>query len=191
MKRWLVRLEAEERRQLVQLVRVGKAAAYKIRHANVLLVADESGEGPGLTDTETARALGITTRSIARLRRRFVEEGLEACLERKKQSGSSLLRKLDGKKEARLVALACSPAPPGRKRWTLRLLADRLVVLDVVDSISHETVRQTLKKKRAETVAEEDVVHSAGVRRRVRLRHGKRPGGVYAAVRSPASAGWF
>jgi len=129
------------------LVGVGKAAAYKIRHANVLLAADESSGGPGLRDTDIAAALGIATRSIERLRTRFVEEGLEACLERKKHRGSSLLRKLDGKKEARLVALACSPAPPGRQRWSLRLLADRLVVLEVVDSISHETVRQTLKKK--------------------------------------------
>jgi transposase len=173
------------------MVRSGKSAAFKIRHANVLLAVDESAEGPGLTDAAVAEALGISTRSIERFRRRFVEEGLEACLERKKQKGWSLLRKLDGKKEARLVALACSPAPPGRKRWTLRLLADRLVVLDVVDSISHETVRQTLKKKRAETVAKEDVVHSAGAKRRVRLRHGERAGGVYAGVRSSASAGLF
>ena len=182
MKRWIVRLEGEERQRLQGLVRVGKAAAYKIRHAHVLLAADESGEGPGLTDSEIAAALGITTRSIERLRRRFVEDGLEGCLERKKQRGSSLLRKLDGAKEARLVALACSPAPPGRQRWTLRLLADRLVVLEVVESISYETVRQTLKKKRAETVAQEDVVHSSGVRRGIRLRHGERAGGVHATV---------
>lgn len=191
MKRWSVRLEAAERQRLESMVRSGKSAAFRIRHGNVLLAVDESGEGPGLTDAAVAEALGITTRSIERLRRRFVEEGLEACLERKKQRGSSLLRKLDGKKEARLVALACSPAPPGRNRWTLRLLADRLVVLDVVDSISHETVRQILKKKRAETVAKEDVVHSAGAKRGVRLRHGERAGGVYAAVRSSASVGLF
>lgn len=182
MKRWIVRLGSEERRRLEQLVRVGKAAAYKIRHAHVLLAAAESEERAGLTDREIGAALGITTRSIERLRQRFVEEGLEACLERKKQSGSSLLRKLDGNKEARLVALACSPAPSGRQRWSLRLLADRLVSLDVVDSISHETVRQTLKKKCAETVAQEDVVYSTGAKRRVRLRHGKRAGGVYAAL---------
>lgn len=182
MKRWIVQLEGQERQRLQGWVRAGKAAAYKIRHANVLLAVDESAEGPGLTDTEVGEALGITTRSIEHLRKRFVEEGLEACLERKKHAGSSLLRKLDGKKEARLVALACSPAPPGRRRWSLRLLADRLVVLEVVDSISHETVRQTLKKKRAQAVAKEDVVHSAGVRRGVRLRHGERAGGLYATV---------
>lgn len=147
MKRWIVRLEGEERYRLQRLVRVGKAAAYKIRHANVLLAVDESDEGPGLRDWEVAQTLGVTTRSIEHLRKRFVEEGLEACLERKKRTGSSLLRKLDGKKEARLVAMACSAPPPGRQRWSLRLLADRLVVLNVVDSISHETVRQTLKKK--------------------------------------------
>ncbi len=147
MKKWIVRLEAEERRRLQRLVRAGKAAAYKIRHANVLLAVDESGDGPGLKDAEVAEALGVTTRSIEHLRKRFVEEGFEACLGRKKRVGSRLECKLDGKKEARLIALACSPAPKGRQRWSLRLLADRLVVLKVVDSISHETVRQTLKKK--------------------------------------------
>lgn len=146
MKKWMVRLEAEERERLRQLVRVGKAAAYKIRHAHVLMAVDESDDGPGLRDGEVAQALGVTTRSIEHLRKRFVDEGLEACLERKKRRGSSLFRKLDGEKEARLIALACSAAPPGRQRWSLRLLADRLVVLNVVDSISHETVRQTLKK---------------------------------------------
>jgi transposase len=146
MKKWIVRLEAKERESLEHLVRVGKAAAYKIRHANVLLAVDESEPGPKLKDEQVAAALGVTTRSIEHLRKRYVEEGLDACLAHKKRESSNLPRKLDGHKEARLIALACGPAPEGRQRWSLRLLADRLVVLEVVDSISHETVRRCLQK---------------------------------------------
>lgn len=146
MKRWIVRLEAEERQRLEQMVRVGKAAAYKVRHANVLLAVDESPDGPRLTDAEMARALGITTRSIEMLRRRFVEEGLEACLARKKQERPSVEPIFDGEKEAKLIALACGPAPEGRTRWTMELLADRVVALGIVEACSDETVRRTLKK---------------------------------------------
>ena len=146
MKRWIVRLEREERQQLEQMVRGGKAAAYKIRHANVLLAVDESPGGPGLTEAEVARPLGITTRSIEMLRRRFVEQGLDACLARKKQARPSVEPIFDGNREAKLIALACGPAPEGRKRWTMELLADRVVVLGIVEACSGETVRRTLKK---------------------------------------------
>ncbi len=146
MKRWIVRLEVEERQRLEQLVGMGKAAAYRIRHANVLLAVDESSNGPGLTDAEVARALGITVRSIEMLRRRFVEQGLEACLARKKQDRPSVEPIFDGQKEAKLIALACGPAPEGRARWTLELLADRVVALRIVDHCSDETVRRVLKK---------------------------------------------
>lgn len=137
MKKYIVRLESEERKSLEQLVRVGKAAAYKIRHANVLLAVDQSEHGPKLKDEQVSAALGITTRSIEHLRKRYVEEWLDACLTHKKRESSSLPRKLDGHKEARLIALACGPAPKGRQRWSLRLSADRLVAPEVVDSISH------------------------------------------------------
>ena len=147
MKRWIVRLEAEERQRLEQMVRVGKAAAYKVRHANVLLAVDESPGGPQLTDAEVGLALGITTRSIEMLRRRFVEEGLEACLVRKKQERPSVELIFDGKKEAKLIALACGPPPEGRTRWTMELLADRVVTLGIVEACSDETVRRTLKKR--------------------------------------------
>lgn len=146
MKKWIVRLEAEERQRLQGLVRAGKASAYKIRHANVLLAVDESEQGPGCKDEEVSRTLGVTVRSIEKLRRRFVEEGLEACLVHKKRGMPSPNRKFDGEKEARLIALACGPAPDGRARWTLELLADQVVRLGIVESCGAETIRRTLKK---------------------------------------------
>lgn len=144
MKRWIVRLEAEERRRLEQLVRKGSAAAYRIRHANVLLAVDAS--GAGLPDEQVARALGIAVRSIESLRRRFVEEGLEAALGRKKRERPSIEPMFDGRREAKLIAVACGPTPKGRARWTLELLADRVVELKIVEHCSRETIRRTLQK---------------------------------------------
>lgn len=146
MKKWMVRLEAEERNQLEQWVRAGKAAAYKIRHANVLLAVDESDAGRGLKDAEVARTLGIGLRSIESLRCRFVEEGLDAALGRKKRERPSIEPMFDGEKEAKLIAVACGAKPEGRARWTLELLADRVVALKIVEHCSRETVRRTLKK---------------------------------------------
>ena len=146
MKKHIVRLELQERQELERLVSRGRGAAYRIRHAHILLAADQSPGGPGLTDSRVATTLGVSVRSIEHLRRRLVEEGFEAALDRKKQSRPSVERKFDGRKEARLVALSCSRPPEGRKRWTLRLLADRLVELRVFESVSHESVRRTLQK---------------------------------------------
>ena len=146
MKKYIVRLEAEERDRLEGLVGTGKAAAYKIRHANILLAVDESEKGAKLKDKQVARTLGVAVRSIEHLRQRFVEEGLEACLARKPQVRPSVERMFDGEKEAKLIALACSPAPQGRARWTLELLAERVVRLKIVDRCSTETVRRTLQK---------------------------------------------
>ena len=146
MKRWIVRLEAEEREQLQKLGKSGKAAAYKIRHANMLLAVDESEQGPALKDEQVAQTLGITVRSVELLRRRFVEEGLDACLSHKKQVRPSVEAKFDGEKEAKLIAVACGPAPEGRARWTLQLLSDRVVELRIVEECSPETIRRTLKK---------------------------------------------
>jgi len=145
-KRYVVRLGLEERERLERLVSVGKGAAAKLTHGRVLLQADQSGAGPGWTDARIAEGLGVTARTVENIRRRFVEEGLESALVRKKQCRLSQERRLDGAKEAKLTALCCSKAPDGRKRWTLRLLADRLVELKLVDSISYETVRRTLQK---------------------------------------------
>lgn len=144
MKKWIVRLEAEERSRLEQLVRTGKAAAYKIRHGNVLLAVDEA--GPGLPDEQVARTLGLAVRSIESLRRRFVEEGLDAALGRKQRERPSIEPMFDGHKEAKLIAVACGPKPKGRARWTLELLADRMVALKIVEHCSRETIRRTLQK---------------------------------------------
>ena len=148
MKKYFVTLTDDERAELTELTRSGKAAAYKITHARVLLKADAAPGGPGWLDHQIAEALDIGTATVERLRRRFVEEGLEAALGRKEQSR----RKppvLDGAAEARLVALACSAPPEGRVCWTVRLLAGKLVELDVVPAVSHETVRRTLQKTKS------------------------------------------
>ena len=145
-KRYVVRLERAERERLQRLVSVGKGAARKLTRARVLLQADQSTEGPGWTDERIAEGLSVTTRTIEQVRQRFVEEGLKSALERKKRCRPAVEPMLDGAKEARLIAVSCSKPPEGRRRWTLRLLADRLVELNIVDSISYETVRRTLKK---------------------------------------------
>jgi hypothetical protein len=145
-KRYVVRLTSEERASLQRLVSAGKAAARKILHAHVLLQADEGPDSPGWPDTQISEALSVHPNTVAGIRERFVEQGLEAALHRKKQDRPSRLPKLDGKGEARLIVLRCGVPPEGRKGWTLQLLADQLVALRVVDSISYETVRRTLKK---------------------------------------------
>jgi transposase len=145
-KKYIVRLSEEERATLLGLIRVGNAAARKLMRARILLKVDQGEGGPGWTDEQTAEALEVGLCTIANVRQRFVEGGVEAAIRRKKQVRPSKLRKLDGAKEARLVAISCSEPPEGRAKWTMRLLADQLVVLDVIDSISAETVRRTLKK---------------------------------------------
>jgi transposase len=146
MKKYKVTLTAEERQQLSALVASGKAAAKKLTHARILLKADAAPGGPAWTDSHIAEALDVSTDTISRVRQRFVEQGLEAALVRKKQDRPSRERKLDGRAEARLIALACSAPPDGRKEWTMQLLADRLVELEVVESVCDETVRRALKK---------------------------------------------
>jgi transposase len=190
-KKYIVRLEPREREDLRKLVSKGKGAARKLTHARILLQADVSEGGPGWTDGQIAEALAVTTRTIEHVRQRCVEQGLEAALDRKKREHGPTPRILDGAKEAKLVAVCCSQPPPGRRRWTLHLLADRLVELRIVESISPDTVRRALEKKRAEAVAQADVVHSAGAERRVCLRHGERAGGVPSAVRRRPSRGVY
>ena len=143
-KKYIVRLSAEERTALEARVTKGKAAAYKIKHANILLAADV--DGPAWPDAQIAQAYSCHLHTVENVRRRLVLEGLAAALERQKQAQPSHPPKLDGKGEARLIALACSQPPEGQDRWTLKLLAERLVVLEVVDAISDQTVRRTLKK---------------------------------------------
>lgn len=144
--KYVVTLTAEERRELSGLIAAGKAAARKLTHARILLKADESDGAPGWSDAGIAEAVEVSGATVAAVRRRFVEQGLAAALDRKKACRPPHPPKLDGAGEARLIAVACSKPPDGRSAWTLRLLADRLVELHVVDSISYETVRQVLKK---------------------------------------------
>jgi transposase len=143
-KKYIVRLNSAEREALELLVKKGKTQAYRIKHANILLAVDA--DGSDWSDEEAAAAFGCHVNTASNVRRRFVEQGLEAAVERKKQKSPSRERILDGEKEARLIALACSQPPAGRSKWTLQLLADKLVTLEIVESISDQTVRRTLKK---------------------------------------------
>jgi transposase len=149
MKKYKVTLTAEEREQLQEMIAAGKASAKKLAHARVLLKADASDGGPAWDDARIAQAVEVSTRTVERVRQCFVEQGFEAALIRKKQARPSRERKLDGAAEARLTALACSQPPDGRDCWTMQLLADTLVELQVVDSVSDETVRRTLQKTRS------------------------------------------
>ena len=149
MKRYKVTLDAEERQGLSDLIAAGRAAARKLTHARILLKADAAEGGPAWPDGRIADALEVSTATVERVRQRFVEEGLDAALDRKRRERPAREQKLDGRAEARLVALACSAPPQGRAVWTMQLLADKLVELEVVDSISDETVRTALKKTRS------------------------------------------
>ena len=146
MKSYKVTLDAEERQHLHDLIAAGQAAARKLAHARILLKADAAEGGPAWPDGRIADALEVSTDTVERVRQRFVELGLEAALDRKQRERPPREVKLDGRAEARLIALACSTPPGGRAVWTMQLLADKLVELEVVDSISDETVRLALKK---------------------------------------------
>ena len=143
--KYAVKLTEEERAQLRTMVGRGAAPARMLARARVLLKANQGEGGPGWTDAAIAGALEVHPATVARVRRQFVEAGLAAALERKRPD-RTYARALDGAAEARLVAVACSAPPAGRERWTLRRLADELVRLEVVEAVSHETVRRALKR---------------------------------------------
>lgn len=145
MKKYIVRLTSEERNDLNDIIHKGKAAAYKRLHAQILLKADISEDGPGWKDIKIADAFNISIRTVERVRERLVEFGLEAAINHA-AIGKSRPHRLDGEKEAYLIALSCSDPPDGRSRWTLRLLANKMIELKHVDSLSPETVRKVLKK---------------------------------------------
>lgn len=145
-KKYKVTLSQEERQELQVLLMKGKAAARKRTHAQILLQSDEGEGRPGWKDEQISE-LGISLATIGRVRKSFVEEGLKAALNHKRPYRTRSVS-LDGEQEARLVLLACSVPPAGRKCWTMQLLADKLVELEVVESISDETVRTRLKKTR-------------------------------------------
>lgn len=144
-KRYKVTLTEEERAELTALVNKGTGQARRLRRARMLLMADEAQAGGGWKDTDIAKALKAGVRTVERVRQKCVEQGLEAALThtRPKRTRS---KTLDGEAEARLVQLACSPAPDGRETWSMQLLADKLIELEVVETVSSETVRTTLKK---------------------------------------------
>jgi transposase len=145
-KRYVVRLSDEERKQLAELLSRKVLAAKKRMRAQVLLKADAGPDGPAWIDSRIAEAFGVSVVTIEKVRKTYVLEGFEAAIERKKQCRPSRQPVLDGAKEARLVTLCCGTVPAGHGRWTLRMLADKLVELKIVQSVSHETVRQALKK---------------------------------------------
>lgn len=143
--KYIVRLSTSEREALERLVNKGKVAAAKRQRAHLLLKADASAEGPAWSDEQRAEALDVSVATIHRTRQAYVAQGLEVALERQRPTGWPC-RKLDGAQEAKLAAIACSPPPEGQARWTLKLLADQMVTLEIVEAIGKETVRRTLKK---------------------------------------------
>ena len=145
-KHYKVHLLPEERDELQRLVSTGKAAAYKRTRAQILLKADQGPDGPAWNDQQISEAFDVGRVTVERTRKAFVLDGLPAALQRKKREQPPTPRKLDGSGEAQLITLACSEPPEGHSQWTLQLYADELVALEVVDSISRETVRRTLKK---------------------------------------------
>jgi hypothetical protein len=147
-KKYVVELTKEEREHLLKLITSGEAPARMLNRARILLKADRGGHaeaGPPLGDREIARMLETSSATVGRMRERFWRQGLDAALERSVPD-RVYERSFDGRAEARLIALACSEAPEGRERWSLRLLADKAVEMGIVESVSHETVRKTLKK---------------------------------------------
>jgi transposase len=147
-KKYIVTLRQAERQMLQEMLSRGKAAARKLVHARILLKADAGGGGPAWSDEAIAEGLEVGRATVERVRKEFVEEGLQAALERRKPR-REYLRKLDGEGEAHLIALACSQPPEGYARWTVRLLAERMVALEYVEEVSKSTVAETLKRTRS------------------------------------------
>jgi transposase len=147
-KKYRVELTENERNELARLVKAKRVAAHKRLKAQVLLKVDQSAQALAWDDKETAQAFDVSVPTIERLRRRVVEEGLQAALQRREQQNRRP-KKIDGHAEAHLIAVSCSQPPEGRARWTLQLLSERLVELKICESVSKETVRKTLKKTRS------------------------------------------
>src|SRR5262244_1683217 len=141
-----VRLSAEEREYLDQLIRKGKSSAQRLMKARILLKADVAEDGEGWSDNKIVEALGTSVSMLYRVRKQLVEEGLEAVLSRKQRATPAVPKIFDGAKEAKLIALACSTPPKGRVRWTLRLLENKVVELGIVDRASDSTIGRALKK---------------------------------------------
>jgi hypothetical protein len=178
-KKYIVRLTAEERETCREVVKKLKGTSEKVRRAQILLKADA--DGPAWTDRRIAEAFSCRTQTVENIRQRFVELGFEQTLERKKSQAAPANKLLDGAQEAKIIATRLGSPPKGYAKWTLRLLARKVVELEIIEYISHETVRQTLKKPHDK--AEHPVLgHSAGGRRRIRREHGKCAGNVRKTV---------
>src|SRR5260370_15127470 len=156
-KKYVVRLSAEEREQLGALIRKGKSPAQRVLKARILLKADVCEEGAGWSDSRIIRALDTSASMVYRVRQQLVEEGFEAVLSRKRRATPAVARIFDGEKEAKLIALACSKPPKGRARWTLRVLENKIVELNIVERARDSTIRRTLQKTFSSPLA-----HSAG-----------------------------
>ncbi len=146
MKKYNVLLSMDERATIKKLMTSGRGPARMFTRARILLKADQSDDGPGWSDERISEALDVTVQTIERVRKQLVEEGFDAVLSRREYKQKVSRKKIDGDMEAHLIALSCSDPPEGRARWTLRLLADTVVELGYVENISHEAIRQTLKK---------------------------------------------
>jgi hypothetical protein len=146
MKKHIVRLSLEERKTLTKMITSGRGPARLFTRAHILLKADQGEAGPSWPDARISEALEVTVQTVELVRKQLVEEGFESVMARRPYIQKVSRRKIDGEVEAHLIALSCSAPPAGRERWSLRLLADTVVELGYVDSLSHETVRQALKK---------------------------------------------
>jgi transposase len=144
-KKHVVKLKRDERKRLLELVQNGKGSAKALTHARILLKANQAKGQPSWTDEAIRDAFDVSVATVERVRQTYVRQGMDAAVKRRSRSRERAQR-LDGKQEAHLIALACSEPPTGRDRWTLRLLADRMVKLEYVDALSYQTVRRTLKK---------------------------------------------
>jgi len=189
VKRYVVRLSADEREQLEALIRKGKSPAQRLLKARILLKADVSEAGEGWSDSRIIKALETSVSMVYRARKQLLEEGLEAVLSRKQRATPAVPAIFDGEKEAKLIALACSKPPKGHARWTLRLLESKVVELGIVERASDSTIGRTLKKKRSQTASAAVLGHSAEGEQRIRSGDGRRAGRVHAAPRSRSSVG--
>ena len=183
VKKYVVRLSGEEREQLEALIRKGKSPAQRLLKARILLKADVSEAGDGWSDSRVIKALETSVSMVYRVRKQLVEEGFEAVLSRKQRTTPAVPRIFDGEKEARLIALACSKPPKGRARWTLRLLENKVVELNIVDRASDSTIGRVLKKH-SQAPSPTAMGHPAGGQQRVRSGDGRRAGRLHAATRS-------
>ena len=183
VKKYVVRLSAEERERLQGLIRKGKSPAKRLLKARILLKADVSEAGEGWSDSRIIEALETSTSMVYRVRKQLVEEGFEAVLNRKPRATPAVAPIFDGEKEAKLIALACSKPPKGRARWSLRLLEDKVVELAIVERASDSTIGRVLKKH-SQAPSARAMAHSAQGQQRIRRRDGRRAGRLYAAARS-------